>query len=258
MRQSLFLKNNFPRGSCCIVPMGFDCEISFKLRAYQERMESFPLSYTLVVDRSSLIGFVQNPSNLITGSIFEFIYPLQVASFSALNIGLHYRSNPNDGTAIGDNEKRQELCSRMTHLIEKYKIAMKEPVPLIFLLKVRSTNFGDDRDFILSLFQSLQAQRNFSFLLVPIFESSQTNKRFYKSLKSLGSQGILPLFVRNFWPNGLKYRWETKGDFWGWLRILRKFSKGSFWKYYWTRFNPKPFLKRVGHFLLRPFRRLSK
>ena len=258
MRQSSFIKHTFPRESCRIVPMGFDCEISFKLKAYQKHTESFPLSYALVVNRSSLISFVQNPSDLIKGPIFEFVYPFQVASFSALNIGLHYRSNPNDGTAIGGEEKRQELYSRMTHLIEKYQNAMEESAPLIFLLKVHSTNFDDDREFVLSLFQSLQAQRTSSFLLVPIFESSQASKQLYKSLKKFGPQGILPLFVHNFWPNGLKYRWETKGDFWGWLRILRKFSKGNFWKYYWTRFNPKFCLKRVGHFLLRPFRRSSK
>ena len=128
-----------------VISLGYNCEVSYNIYRIHGSVDSYPLSWAYVHKMSALAEFIRNPENLLRDSSFCYKREAKIWQSGIPDIWVHGRARSEDlfngdGTEIPEaiEKDREELISRQSHLIRKFKDTCTAPEKRkLFLVTVR-------------------------------------------------------------------------------------------------------------------------
>ena len=222
-----------------IIPLGLDCEPAFKLSFYKKDFDSYPFAWSYPLDREKMASSLADLSGLLEGDPFQFFGHGRMLAFSKYRVSFHIRLSP-DSEAFTPvkSDELEELKSRLSHLIQKQANAYASGKPLVFIMKIHGSSFDQDKHFLFFVEKTLQSQCKGSFCFLPVFATNEINPKQYRNLTTANT---FPVFVKTFWPFEDQSN-VFKGDRTGWLRILKRITKGSAMRYWYSTSFPIRFI----------------
>ena len=185
--------SSVPRYYTEIVNLGFNCETSFKICAYFEKLHSYMYSWVYSHDRELLLKSLDNMHDILAHEV-EFLPSTNMIKCKEYNMSFHIKvrrdelANKN-GTLNEEacNEALMELRSRANHLADKTKALFKSGRSTLFLYKLSFTSDAEaDMDFIKRLHDKLdELYTNGRFTLLIIVEAAHAYKFTLPETESL-------------------------------------------------------------------------
>lgn len=227
-----------------IISLGYNCEISFRIENYLGTLNSFPFSWTYVLDRKLFVEALNDIDHIHDGDN-EFCTDPRVNSMICYNkykLCFHPRGeycNPN-GTIIENkyNEAIEELNSRIDHLVYKFKEILNSNKKILFIVSVTNNGEMPDNEYILGIFNSLnKLSKNKDFILVAVLQK----KELKKDLKNIENERLKIRTVKKF---GTQRCNDIFTDSIGWYKIFSEFYKEKHLSY---------FFRLTSHRILRCF-----
>ena len=206
-----------------VISLGCNCEVSYSIYRIHGSVDSYPLSWAAVHRMSALAEFLRNPESMLRGSAFRYQRECRIWQSGIPDIWIHGRALSEelfdaDGTEIpGALEKdREELVSRQTHLIEKFKDTCAASAKRkLFLVTIRSC--VEKADFLGVVSALSQTCSNWKLLAIFSLEDSPA---WVNGLQQIENVGFA--WLRYFAP-GDRATVPQHIDCAGWDEVFSKF-----------------------------------
>lgn len=207
-----------------ITSLGYNCEVSFRLENYFERINAMPFSWSFELNRDLFAEVLDNIDDLFTGEVK--LWDDQMICDIKYQIKYHPRydilrkyGEPTEETYA---ECVEELRGRVGHLKEKYKKLLVSGQSTLFIMKVEDKGEEDNIAYVKKIMDVLQ--RNYisgRYTLAAVFEE-QAATGAVKALENIYGENCLRICtLKKFAP---KKHTDTMGDTAGWKRILSELT----------------------------------
>ena len=222
----LYLKNkckekNFDE----IVSLGYNCENSQRINnIFPNGFNHYLYTYSYELDRKLFLKSLDELCNIYKSN---FILIKENGMFLADEYQIKFHSkNKNDlicknGEINNKNYEiaLNELKSRLKYLGEKTENLFKSDKKTLFVMKLKYTNFEDDKDFIKNTFEIINRKYiSGKFRLIIVLEKKDFTPYIDELLKISGEKLYIE-FINNFAPDTETL---TGGDIKGWIKVLNK------------------------------------
>lgn len=206
-----------------VISLGFNCEISFALKDYYGKLDSYPYSWCYSADRELLLSSFDHMDEILTGHV-ECLPESNMFKCNKFQMSFHAKTNRDqlaiDGVEQPEKVKESliELRSRVAHLVDKMNNLFEGNQSTLFIYKLRFTSdWEEDNKFILRMIEKLnELYKTHNFVLLVVVES--INK--YKVTLTDNEQLKIRV-IDNF--SGF-YNVQGSTDHTGWSKILDEFS----------------------------------
>ena len=176
--------SDVPRYYSEVVNLGFNCEISFKISAYFDKLHSYMYSWVYSHDRELLLESLDNMHDILAHEV-EFLPQTNMIKCKKYNMSFHIKAR-RDELAYSNGNLNEEACnealaeirSRASHLADKTEALFKGVKSTLFIYKLSFTNDNDaDMDYISRLYAKLsELYTSGRFTLLIIIESAHAYK----------------------------------------------------------------------------------
>ena len=208
-----------------ITSLGYNCEVSFRLENYFEKINAMPFSWSFELDRDLFLEVLDNIDDLFSGEVK--LWEDQMICDLKYQIKFHPRydilrkyGEPTEETYA---ECVAELKARVEHLKEKYKKLLVSGQSTLFIMKVEDKGEEDNIAYVKKVMDVLQ--RNYisgRYTLAAVFEEWAATGAV-KALENDYADNCLRICtLKKFAP---KKHTDTMGDTAGWKRILRELTE---------------------------------
>lgn len=217
-----------------VISLGYNCEISFRIRDYYGKLCSWPFSWTYILDRDAFISALNNLDEVFQGEV-HICQDDRVNSMiecDKYHICFHPRGEyvSIDGTipiAIFP-QAVAELRQRVKYLVEKFETAMSDGEKnYIFFIGLTDNGKTCDKEFIVNLENALNhicLKQNYTLVVVV------PKKRYSKELEQLNTDKVKIRTIKYF---GKQKCNDISTDMFGWGRIFREFlGDDNIWSFY--------------------------
>lgn len=218
-----------------VISLGYNCEISFRIRDYYGRLCSWPFSWTYILDRDSFIMALNNLDAIFQGEVCVCQDPRvnSMIECGKYHICFHPRGEyvASDGSIPVETypEAVGELRQRVSYLVEKFKAAVSDKNKnYVFFVGLTDNGKTSDKEFIINLEKALNRLcQNKNYTLVVVVP----RKRYSKELELLNTNKVKIRKIRKF---GTQKCNDISTDMFGWGRIFREFlGKDNIWSFYY-------------------------
>ncbi len=220
-----------PRTACTgpfdtIISLGFNCEVSFRIRDYLEgHLDSYPFSWCYVYGNASLPRIFSHPEQILSGAIT--LQPNGMLRCETCHLAFHSKTPleqllPPEGS-VSDavyTQTVEELKSRVAHMTEKFQTLLEGERCALFLMKNAKIALAPTqaREDIAELSLWLESHyKGGRYLLVVVVEEPYLTP----ALRRLENDHLTFRAVRAFAKEG---KAQSGGDHEGWDAILREFD----------------------------------
>ncbi|MGN0384122.1 MAG: hypothetical protein ACI4DS_07620 [Eubacterium sp.] len=206
-----------------VVSLGFNCEVSFALKDYYGKLDSYPYSWCYSADRELMLSSLGHMEEILTGHV-ECLPESNMFKCHKFQLSFHAKSNRDqleiDGVEQPEKVKESlmELRSRVGHLTDKMQALFNSKESTLFIYKLRFTNdWEEDNRFIIKLVEKLnELYKSHNFVLLVVVENVN---RYKVTLKD--NEQLKVRVIDNF--SGF-YNVQGSTDHAGWAKILDEFS----------------------------------
>ncbi len=207
-----------------VVSLGYNCEISFRIEDYFGKLESWPFSWTYVLDKERFLKYFDDLHTIFNKSVSYCTDP-RVNSMIQCDESLicfHYRAEfeENDGSVSEAIFPKavEELRSRISHLMDKFEGLLNDKNRrTLFIVGLTDNGTMKDADFLAALNELLQKKcANKEYVLV----AAVPRERWSKELTSLESENVKIRQIRSF---GTQRCNDISTDMFGWGKIFGEF-----------------------------------
>ena len=207
-----------------IFSLGYNCEVSFRLKEKFEVLPSYIFSWTFCLDKKLFLDSLKYDfKDIISGENIVFNYGM--VEFSKYKLKFH--CDPQFEKELSEEHSKEfedkvleETISKVLHLKEKTLKLFSSGKRILFAIKIDSSLYGDyDTElFILDLFSILKRKvKNKKFLLVVVLKEEDYLDKFKKLTNSR-----LRIEKVKFFPSNVDVAYS--GDFDGWGKILSDYE----------------------------------
>ncbi|MGN0437490.1 MAG: hypothetical protein ACI4F4_03130 [Lachnospiraceae bacterium] len=238
-----------------VISLGYNCEISFRIRDYYGKLYSFPFSWSYILDRDEFLKALDNLEQIFQGEV-HVCKDNRVNSMiecDKYHICFHPRSEfvADDGTIPEETFDKavEELRTRVMYLVKKFKVGLKDPnKQFVFLVGITDNGKTSDYDFLFELKSKLDilcpAQ---NYVLVAVIPEN----RLTTELKLINDERIKIRKIRRF---GTQKCNDISTDMFGWGRIFKEFLGKENLGWFFYRLNKhrverilQAVCRRIGH-----------
>lgn len=207
-----------------IVSLGFNCEVSFRIKDYYKKndIDSYIYTWAYVCDDNLFLDSLNNIDDILSGKIT--LLPWGMFKCEKYQLSFHSISGVSklfdkDNNPIQENVDKaiKELIDRTNHLKDKFNKLLKSDEKTLFVMKVRKQN--DAIDFIKKVYNILKDKYVLdNFTLLVVIEENQYNEQW----ENLNSKDLKIRTIKNFAPDN---NTENGGDLDGWKKVFNEFNK---------------------------------
>ena len=213
-----------------VASIGYNCEISFRLENFYERINAMPFSWSYVLDRDSFPGVLKNIEPLFAGEVRLLDDNMILCENTNIKFHPRYEILLKDGSVSEESlaEATEELKSRVAHLKRKYKDLLVSNKKTLFLFKVENKGEKSNIQFIKNVLEALQETYvSGNFTVAALIEKGALTPE----IKQLENEQIKIRVLKQFAP---RKHTDIAGDVMGWYRILKELT-GDAGRGYWKR-----------------------
>lgn len=207
-----------------VISLGYNCEISFRIRDYYGKLCSWPFSWSYILDRDVFLEALDNLDEIFQGEVYVCRDPRvnSMIECGKYHICFHPRGEyvAADGSIPEETLEAaiSELRNRVAHLVDKFKRALKDPAKnYVFFIGLTDNGKSDDEEFIIKLENKLNqlcpAQNYIVVAVVP-------QKRYREELSLLNSEHVKIRVIKDF---GKQKCNDISTDARGWGKIFYEF-----------------------------------
>lgn len=215
-----------------IVGLGYNCEISFRIKNAFGALDAQLFSWAYVSDRDKFVEALYDPKRIYSGDLT--LTADNMFECNVTGIRFHPRHDVLEDDSRESTEKmewcKNELKQRVEHLKEKHTSLMNGNNRTLFLMKILPTNEADDISFIQAVYEALKKMYlSGTYTLVIILPK----KGLKDSIKQLEND-ILKIRTLKWFP--AQKHTDIASDSRGWLKIFWEFcnvSKKEFYRREW-------------------------
>ncbi len=210
-------------GFDCIVSLGYNCEVSFRIQDYIGRkLDSYPLSWAYIHDQSKMGEVIEHLDDMLSGDTTVNIRSGMIHC-GKLNVSFHTKISHSSLTE--DNREQYmkkalpEMKVRLSYLRKKFNELFQSNKSTLFVLKCQEVNAYDS---IIRYLDELEKIILDKYLTGKFFLLVVTDDRdLYNMLKSVKSNNRGCSLISGFADDA-----DTKcgGDIEGWLESLNYFN----------------------------------
>ncbi len=202
-----------------IVSLGYNCEISFRIENYFNKLDSYLFSWSFEEDRELFLKALENIDSIFINNISLREDHMFADENYKIKFHPRYDILPKAGmySEISYKDALNELTGRIAHLKDKTKTLFKEYKKVVYFVKVQDLGEESNISYIIRLEKLL---RNLSqtgdYVLVAVFEKRSLTKK----IKDLESCTLKIRGLKKFAP--VKHT-DILGDVKGWYKIISEF-----------------------------------
>ncbi len=210
-------------GFDCIVSLGYNCEVSFRIEDYIGRhLDSYPLSWAYIHDQSKTSDIIEHLDDMLSGETTVNIRSGMIWC-GKLNVSFHTKISHSSLTE--DNKEQYvkkalpEMKARFSYLRKKFNELFQSNKSTLFVLKCQEINKYDS---IIQYLDKLEKKISDKYLSGKFFLLVVTDDRnLYNMLKTVKSNNRGCSLISGFADDA-----DTKcgGDIEGWLETLNYFN----------------------------------
>lgn len=211
-----------------IVPLGFNCEISFRIEDWFGKVNSYPFSWSYPFNRDIVVDELNNGLKNILSETVSICHDKRIRRMVVCDktqITFHPKGDFIDKNGIINLEPATiELKSRFAHLRDKFEKLIKDQDKFIlFICGLTDNGESSDKDYVLRLYSVLKSICITDHFILLIVADS---KRYTDELKLLENDNLKIRMVRKF-GNQKRVDFSTDGKNWG--KIFAEFlgNKGK-------------------------------
>lgn len=211
-----------------VISLGYNCEVSFRLENFFEKINSMPFSWAYVMNRELFPQALEHIDDLLEQDIQ--LLPDNMIQCNTFQIKFHPRYDillP-DGKMTDESFDcaLSELRQRVNHLKNKHKELMLSNNRSLFIMKVEDRGEADGISYIKDVYQVLEKQyHSKNFVLLVVLEETAITE----GLRNLESDRLKVRSLKRFAP--VKHT-DTMGDVIGWWKLLGEFTGEKPWSYF--------------------------
>ncbi len=207
-----------------IVSLGYNCEVSFRIEDFtHDKIKSYPFSWSYITDQKKFLDALWNLEDVLKNEIE--VLPWGMFLDKKYGISFHGKGDKTtlfqeDGSVNQEvaDSMIEELKSRESYLIEKFKKLLSSDQATLFILKVSSAKDGEENaEFIQGVLEFLKknyVSQNFMLLAV----AEKNHLEFVKLLGECVCDKFLTVrSIEAFADDG---NTQTGGDIEGWLDVI--------------------------------------
>lgn len=215
-----------------IVGLGYNCEISFRIKNALGKLDAQLFSWSLIVDRSKFLQALQNPKMIFSGSLERQNNGMYECQVTKIRFHPRYDVLRDETRKLEERDIwcQQELRSRIEHLREKHQKLMQSSDWTLFLMKVKPEDPQRDIDYIQQVYQILKKQYvSGHFVLVAIVPIL----KFTSELRRMEDEHLKIRTLKWYAP---QKHTDVASDSIGWAKIFKEFlgvSPMAFYKNVW-------------------------
>lgn len=208
-----------------VVSLGYNCEISFRLENCFGKINSWPFSWSFVLDRNLFLDALLHMDQIFQDSV-SICQDSRVNSMVQCNkykICFHPRSEyvGNDGQIIEEKffpEGKEELESRFSYLVKKFNHLLKDKGKKTLLIcGIENDKCNDTIDFIKKLDETINKLFRYSdYVLLVVLPSC----KYEDELKQYETDNLKIRKIRSF---GIQKCNDISTDTNGWGKIFWEF-----------------------------------
>lgn len=240
-----------------IVSLGYNCEISFRIRNYLGYLNSWPFSWSYILQRDKFVEALNDRGSIFQGEVSQ-CEDKRVNSMlqcEKYEICFHPRGEyeGDDGKVRTEcfAEAVSELRSRVSHLIDKFNGLLASEKKTLFIVGISPLEESAPVHFISDLYYWLNTNYiSGKFCLVAVFENADY-KKYKNELVALENDR---LYVRKIKKFGIQRCNDISTDGVGWWKIFREFYGKSNLKYFFRLWILRA--SRVVNAVIKRFKRL--
>ncbi|MCI6997560.1 MAG: hypothetical protein MR936_12430 [Eubacterium sp.] len=207
-----------------VISLGYNCEISFRIRDYYGKLCSWPFSWTYILDRDAFLDALSDLEQIFQGKV-HVCQDNRVNSMiecDKYHICFHPRSEfvAADGT-IPDTTLQDaisELRERVLYLTKKFESALKNTEKqFIFFVGLTNNGKTTDYDFLIKLKSKLDLlcpAKN--YILVAVVQKN----KYTADLEQLKDDNIKIRTIKKF---GKQRCNDISTDMLGWGKLFKEF-----------------------------------
>lgn len=217
-----------------IVSLGYNCEISFRIKNFTGKLESWPFSWSYILDRDKFLESFDNLGEIFQGSvsIADTTKLQSMIQCDKYKICFHPRAEFLNADCTFNDEKFAdgviELKSRVKYLINKLERLLQDPQKrTLFIVGITDNGKTSDAVFVKNLYDTLMKKYiSGKFVILVIVPKS----RYTKELKNLESKQIKIRTIKKF---GVQKYNEISTDSFGWVKALSELlGYGGIFRFY--------------------------
>lgn len=218
-----------------VISLGYNCEISFRIRDYYGKLCSWPFSWTYILDRDAFLDALDNMDEIFQGEVYvsKDARVNSMIECGKYHICFHPRGEyvAEDGSIKQETfvEAVDELQQRISYLVKKFKEALQNTSKqYIFFIGLTDNGKTDDIEFLISLKSKLNKlcpSGNYELVAVV------AKNRFDEKLKKFDEERIKIRTIKSF---GKQKCNDISTDAKGWGKIFSEFlGRDYIQMYYW-------------------------
>ncbi|MDM0822046.1 hypothetical protein QTI12_14785 [Clostridium perfringens] len=211
-------KNTFDE----VVSLGYNCEVSFRIKDYFGKISSYPYSWAYCCDKNLFLKSLDNLDDILTGEIT--LLPLS-GMFKCEKYNMNFHSSKHKENLVVDGKPNKEnvekeiknLKEKIKHLTKKFKDLLTSEKNTLFVIKIKHDEFNDEK-FIQEIYSRLlKYYKSKRFLLLVVLEE----KYLTKEIINLESERLKIRTVKYFAKDNDTLR---GGDLVGWNSVFSEFK----------------------------------
>lgn len=206
-----------------VVSLGYNCEVSFRIKDYFNKISSYPYSWAYCCDKELFLKSFSNLDDLLTGDI-TFIPASGMFKCEKYNINFHSSKHKEhlvtDGKPNEENVEKEiiALKEKTNYLTEKFKQLLESEKNTLFVIKIKHDECNDDIKFVKEIYSKLlEKYKSKKFVLLVVLEE----KYLTNELTKLESEHLKIRSVKYFARDSETL---TGGDLVGWDSVFSGFK----------------------------------
>lgn len=204
-----------------VVGIGYNCEISFRIRNYFGKLDAQLFSWSYIYDRDLFLDAFVNPDKIYSGDMI--LKDNGMFECAVTKISFHPRHEVLDDKSRDREERiqwcKEELKERVQYLKEKHLDLLKSEKNTLFLLKVRPVEMNEDLSFVKAIYDLLrECYQSGKFMLVVLVPG----KKYKKELMCLEGEKLQVRALRWFSP---QKHTDIASDSRGWANVFNEFCE---------------------------------
>lgn len=205
-----------------IISLGYNCEVSFRIKDKFGEINSFPYSWAYCCDKKLFLDSLDNLDEILSGDI-EL---LENGMFKCKKFDINFHSCKNKDHLYIDGKPNEtivkneikKLKSKINYLTFKMKKLFNGSKRTLFIIKVKHNNSVSDINFVKSVYNKLNyLYKSKNFVLLVVLEEKYITEDFKNIEKN-------NLNIRSIKCYSSGYTAEKNGDLQGWNRILSNYK----------------------------------
>ena len=208
-----------------IISLGYNCEVSFRIKDFFGKLESYPFTWVYINNQiPQFVDVLKNFDKLLLKKNNLSVVPWGMILDNKYNVLFHTKGDiremfDQNHTPIKKilDLKISELKSRYKHLCFKFNDLLFSDDRTLFVIKIDCQNGYDVKDIIkfvkkINLFFKCNYKSK-KYLLLVVVEN-----KFYNKIKKMNSKYIVVKYVKKFASDAYT---DIDGDWEGWNDIFK-------------------------------------